>query len=164
MNNGRIKIASRLGIALLVALMLIPPYVLSYGPMSAWRVRGYVPEALIETLYAPLVWICDRIDTLGFALLDYRENWTRPLTFRVNSDPIVTPASFAGNSQAMSDRRAALLELTDVYAFTDWEKLPNGEVQIKSIGLPVAMQADVSRFANLFPEAQVCVDEFAGRP
>ena len=62
---------------LAASLLLVLPvlYVLSDGP--AWWLwsRGYLPEELLLTLYAPLNWLADRSDAISLALDWYESLW-----------------------------------------------------------------------------------------
>lgn len=62
-------------LAAVLPFALLILYVLSDGP--AWWLwsRGYLPEELLLTLYAPLNWLADRSDAISLALDWYESLW-----------------------------------------------------------------------------------------
>lgn len=166
MSNDQLKPWSRLAVAFAVlALAIVPLYVLSIGPVLAWNDDEYVSVDAVDTFYSPLYWLGERNERLGIALEQYIDRWMSPNYFSVTSDEIATPPLMAGNAQALADRRAALLEVCHDIGMLDWEKSSDGVVQIKVIRLPASMRSELTRITTLFPEAQVLVDEtLSGTP
>jgi hypothetical protein len=64
-----------IGWILLSGLILYP---LSIGPASWWTQDDPSKWAALDTAYAPIRWLGDRVDCVGEALDWYHSRWVRP--------------------------------------------------------------------------------------
>lgn len=67
----------RLGVLIVVVLALLPAlYVLSIGPVARLTIRKRFPLKKYQTIYAPILWACDRSTIIDKTVRRYIELWT----------------------------------------------------------------------------------------